>query len=84
MEKEIDLTIPDVGQTGEIELLEWKVAVGGHFQAGDEICDLLTDKAAFALEAPEPGQLLSQMVPGGQKVTSGQVVGRARVRNKSI
>jgi len=77
MPTEIELKIPDVGQTGEIELLEWKIPVGGQFQEGDEICDLLTDKAAFSLEAPAAGTVLLQLAANGQKVVSGQVVGKA-------
>ncbi|MDH4263013.1 MAG: lipoyl domain-containing protein [Spirochaetia bacterium] len=79
MTKDIELKIPDVGQIGDIELIEWKIAIGDFFQEGDEICDLLTDKASFCLEAPEPGELLSQLVKNGQKVFSGQIVATVRV-----
>lgn len=72
----MDLIIPNVGQTGEIELVEWKVPVGGTFEKGDDICDLVTDKAAFSLEAPVSGTLLTQLVANGEKVISGQIAGK--------
>ncbi|MDH4198942.1 MAG: lipoyl domain-containing protein [Spirochaetia bacterium] len=75
----LDLLIPDVGQTGNIELLKWNISVGDTFSAGDEICDLVTDKAAFSLEAPNSGILVSQFISNGSIVKSGEIAGRVRI-----
>jgi len=79
MEQYIDLSIPDMGQTGDIELIEWKLPPGSFFKAGDELCDLLTDKASFTLEAPADGCLLTQLAQKGEKVRSGQIVGKVQL-----
>jgi pyruvate/2-oxoglutarate dehydrogenase complex dihydrolipoamide acyltransferase (E2) component len=76
----IDLLIPDLGETGEIELVSWNIQEGSTFQEGDEICELITDKAAFSLEAPEAGTLLSILITPKSKVKSGDIAGKVKTR----
>jgi len=77
MKNEIDLKIPDMGQSGVIQLVAWKINAGDNFVEGDEICDLITDKAAFSLEAPSSGKLLIQLLGSGEIVVPGQIIGKA-------
>lgn len=77
--KEIDLTIPNVGDTASIELLHWHVSEEQNFSAGDELCDLVTDKAAFSLEAPQEGRMMKILVPSPKTVAVGQTVARVQV-----
>jgi len=72
------LYIPDVGGDDEIELVQWSVLPGTGFKKGDELCELVTDKAAFSLEAPQDGVLIEVYAEAGAKVKTGQVVGIAR------
>lgn len=77
--KEIDLKVPDIGDTDEIEIVQWHKKPGDEFIAGEEICDLVTDKAAFSLEAPEKGKLMQILVQNKSKVKVGQLVGKALI-----
>ncbi len=57
------LKIPDLGETGKIELVKWYISKNMDFAAGDELCDLVTDKAVFSLEAPYSGRILEILIP---------------------
>ena len=58
MARIIELKIPDIGGNDGIELVKWNKKPGETFVAGDELCELVTDKAAFSLEAPQDGKLV--------------------------
>ena len=58
MPRIIELKIPDIGGNDGIELVTWNKKPGESFVAGDELCELVTDKAAFSLEAPQNGKLI--------------------------
>lgn len=77
--KVVELKIPQLDQGGEIELCKWNIGPGAVFEAGDEICDLITDKAVFSLEAPVRGTLVEQIFKEGSLVNPGQVVGLAEI-----
>lgn len=80
-EKEIDLIIPDIGDNDQIELLKWNFNIGDSFEEGDELCDLVTDKAAFALEAPQNGKIIEINQNENSVVKIGQVVGRCLIQD---
>lgn len=77
----IELKVPDIGEADKIEFLGWKVNVGENFVKGQELCELITDKAAFSLEAPEEGRLSEILAKSGDTVHVGQVVGYAEVKD---
>ncbi|RME92593.1 MAG: hypothetical protein D6767_02860 [Candidatus Hydrogenedentota bacterium] len=70
--KVVDLTIPDIGDADSIELIQWNFKEGETFAEGDEICDLVTDKATFSLEAPSAGVIQKILIPAKSKVEIGQ------------
>lgn len=75
----IELKIPDIGSSDSIELLEWKFTAGDAFEEGDELCDLVTDKAAFALEAPAAGVIEEIRISAKSVVQVGDVAAVVRV-----
>lgn len=82
MSKEvIDISVPDIGDADSIELVEWHIKKGEQFKKGDELCDLVTDKAAFSLEAPEDGTLVEILIENKSNVNIGQKVARVEVAN---
>lgn len=81
MKHQIELKVPDIGDADAIELVKWNYNDGEAFSAGDELCDLVTDKAAFALEAPKNGTIKTILVKAGNKVKVGQVVGVATIND---
>ncbi|MCX7633933.1 MAG: lipoyl domain-containing protein [Turneriella sp.] len=63
MARTVDITIPDIGSNDVIEVVRWHKKPGESFCAGEELCELVTDKAAFSLEAPQDGRLLEIYTP---------------------
>ena len=74
MKRQIELKIPDVGDADTIELVSWNIEEGQAFSEGDELCDLVTDKAAFSLEAPEGGKVIRILKQGKCQVKPGEKV----------
>lgn len=66
------LQIPDIGDCESIELLQWNFQPGETFEAGDELCELVTDKAAFSLEAPSKGRVEEILIPAKRTVSIGE------------
>ena len=60
--KKIILKVPDIGSCESIQLLKWNFSNNAQFNAGDELCDLISDKATFALEAPQSGKIIEILV----------------------
>ncbi|KAA0175438.1 hypothetical protein FNF27_03138 [Cafeteria roenbergensis] len=58
--------MPSLSPTMEAgNLVEWLVAEGGEFAAGDELASIQTDKAEVSLEATDDGFLAKILVQGG-------------------
>jgi pyruvate/2-oxoglutarate dehydrogenase complex dihydrolipoamide acyltransferase (E2) component len=76
MEKKLfELKTPDLGDAETIELVVWYKKVGDVIQEGEEVLELVTDKAAFPMESPYSGKLLEITQEKGSKVSKGQVLG---------
>ena len=79
MSGELTLNVPDIGDADQIELIEWKFGHGDSFKEGDELCDLVTDKAAFSLEAPSNGVLIEQLAGKGSQLKVGQPLAKVKL-----
>ena len=53
----------------------WHIKEGDRINAGDEICEVTTDKATFNVEAPASGRLKSIAIAQGQDGLVGGVLG---------
>jgi 2-oxoglutarate dehydrogenase E2 component (dihydrolipoamide succinyltransferase) len=53
----------------------WHAKLGDQVKAGDEIVEVVTDKATFSVEAPAAGTLQSIAVPEGKDGAVGGVLG---------
>ena len=53
----------------------WHAKVGDSLQRGQEVCEAVTDKASFVIEAPAAGKLKSICVDAGQEGLVGGVLG---------
>lgn len=69
------LKTPDLGDTEKIELIRWLVSPGDSVSEGEELVELVTDKAAFPVESPYPGVLSEIVAPAGSVVQKGQILG---------
>jgi len=81
MESVTDLNIPDLGDSDEMELLIWHKKKGETFLQGDELADLVSDKAAFSLEAPGNGEILDIYIDAPSKVQPGQRALQIRLKS---
>ncbi|MBE7410756.1 MAG: lipoyl domain-containing protein [Leptospiraceae bacterium] len=70
-----ELTTPDLGDAEKIELAIWYVKPEENIEKGQEILELVTDKAAFPVESPYSGRLIEICIPKGSNVQRGQVLG---------
>ncbi|MCE9500859.1 MAG: lipoyl domain-containing protein [Leptospira sp.] len=73
--EEFDLKTPDLGDSESIELVKWYVKEGADIDEGQEILELVTDKAAFPVESPFKGRLQKILKPEGSKVITGEILG---------
>lgn len=71
----LDLKVPDLGDSDKIELVEWYVKEGQSIAKGDEILELVTDKAAFPMESPAAGRMQQIIVQAGNVVKKGELLG---------
>jgi len=57
---------PDVDAA---EVLAWHVTPGARMVLGDDMLDLVTDKATITIPAPCAGTLIEQLAAAGAKIT---------------
>jgi pyruvate/2-oxoglutarate dehydrogenase complex dihydrolipoamide acyltransferase (E2) component len=72
--KRIPLNIPDIGEAEKIEIVSWYVRPGERVNADQELCEIVTDKAAFPLESPEKGVIEKILAGSGATVRIGETV----------
>jgi pyruvate/2-oxoglutarate dehydrogenase complex dihydrolipoamide acyltransferase (E2) component len=72
--KRIPLMVPDIGDAGSIEVVSWNVQPGQSVSENQELCELVTDKAAFPLECPHSGRIVEIIQPRGSTVKVGDAL----------
>ncbi|WP_010578967.1 lipoyl domain-containing protein [Leptospira alexanderi] len=70
-----ELLTPDLGDTDKIELVHWNVKLGDSVEPGQEILELVTDKACFPMESPVKGRLTQIIKEKGSIVHKAEVLG---------
>ena len=70
----VPLCVPDIGDAEKIELVGWNVKAGDTVQKDQELCELVTEKAAFPLECPQAGTIVSIEKAAGQTVRVGDTL----------
>ena len=72
----INIFLPELGEgISKATVACWHFAEGDAVKAGDEICEVATDKAVFNVEAPGTGFLRSITIKQGQDGLVGAVLG---------
>ena len=72
----IDITVPDIGDSESVEVIELLVAVGDEVAVDDSLITLESDKASMEVPASAAGTIESLTVSVGDKVSSGDVIGK--------
>ncbi len=79
MANSIEISVPDLGDFADVEVIEVLVAAGDTVAREDGLVTLETDKAAMDVPAPEDGVIEALDIAVGDKVNSGDVIGRMQV-----
>lgn len=70
----IEVTVPDIGESGEVDVIEVLVSEGDEVAAEDGLITLETDKATMDVPSPQAGKVKSLKVKVGDKVKEGSLV----------
>src|SRR5436190_10946947 len=72
----VEITMPQLSDTmTEGTVVKWRKKEGEKVSAGEIIAEIETDKAAMEQESFDSGTLAAIVVPEGQKVKVGDVIG---------
>lgn len=72
----VEVRVPDLGQEGpqEASISFWMFEVGDRVSEGEDLVELVTDKASYTVEAPVTGRLLEVQAGEGDKVKPGDLL----------
>ncbi len=70
----VQLTVPDLGDFSDVEVIEILVAPGDSVEIEDPLITLETDKASFDVPATRAGRIVSVAVDVGDRVSMGDAV----------
>ena len=79
MADSIDIKVPDLGDFADVEVIEVLVKAGDRIAREDSLITLETDKASMDVPATDHGVIEELTVAVGDKVSSGDVIGRLAV-----
>ena len=79
MANSIDIVVPDLGDFSDVEIIEVLVSEGDRVAREDGLVTLETDKASMDVPSPEDGIIESISVSAGDRINSGDVIGRMSV-----
>lgn len=68
---ELDVAVPDIGGSTDVDVIEICVAVGDEISEGDSLIVLESDKASMEIPSPTSGKVLSITLKEGDKVSMG-------------
>lgn len=72
----MDLRLPQLSKKSSgAEIALWHVASGENLTEGQDLLEVVTDKATFDIPAPCNGKLVSIAKNKGDKVKTGEVLG---------
>ena len=70
----IDVDVPDIGGSENVDVIEISVAVGDEIEEGDSIIVLESDKASMEIPSPASGKVESISVKEGDKLSEGDKI----------
>jgi pyruvate dehydrogenase E2 component (dihydrolipoamide acetyltransferase) len=77
----IDIVVPDLGDFNDVEIIEVLVSAGDRVAREDGLITIETDKASMDVPAPENGIIEALTVAAGDKINSGDVIGKMTVES---
>lgn len=76
MSSTIDISIPDIGDAENVEVIELLVSVGDTVSVDDSLLTVESDKASMEIPAEQAGSIASLNVKVGDQVNTGDIVGQ--------
>ena len=70
----IDVAVPDIGEDGEVDVIDVLIAVGDVIEAEDGLITLETDKATMDVPSSHAGTVKEVLINVGDKVKQGSLV----------
>jgi len=70
----VDVAVPDIGEDGEVDVIDVLVAVGDVIEAEDGLITLETDKATMDVPSTHAGTVKEVFISNGDKVKQGTLV----------
>jgi len=70
----LDVAVPDIGGSEDVDVIEVCVAVGDEVNEGDSIIVLESDKASMEVPSPAAGKVVSLLIKEGDKASEGTAV----------
>ncbi|WP_032097494.1 MULTISPECIES: pyruvate dehydrogenase complex dihydrolipoyllysine-residue acetyltransferase [unclassified Alteromonas] len=70
----IEVAVPDIGEDGEVDVIDVLVAVGDTIEKEDGLITLETDKATMDVPSSHAGTVKEVLISNGDKVKEGTVV----------
>ncbi|MDT8880170.1 pyruvate dehydrogenase complex dihydrolipoyllysine-residue acetyltransferase [Halomonas saccharevitans] len=75
----VEIKVPDLGGSADVEIIEVAVAAGDQVDAEDTLITLESDKASMDVPSPQAGKLVTLTVKEGDTVSEGDVIGTMEV-----
>jgi len=70
------IILPELGEgITQATIACWHAKTGEDIVVGQDICEAVTDKASFVIEAPAAGKLKSILINDGEEALIGSVLG---------
>ena len=80
-EEEMEVTVPDIGDAEDVEIIDVLVSEGDSIEAEDGLITLETDKATMDVPAPKAGTVSKMLVKQGDKVSKGSSILMLKVQS---
>lgn len=77
--KTVDITVPDLGGSENVEIIEVAVGEGDEVSAEDALITLESDKASMDVPSPHSGKIVAFTVKEGDTVSEGDVIGQIEI-----
>ena len=71
-----DITIQKIGNTNEVDILNWKVKIGDNIKIGDSLVEVESEKITFVVEADITGVITEILVGEGKTIPVGTIICR--------
>ena len=74
--QDTEIRVPDLGDVGEVVVVEWHKGVGDAVKEGEDLVEVEAEKTAFVIPAPRGGRLRTIAAKPGDRLETGGTLGR--------